>query len=121
MKKLIGNYLLETNSENKYIDKALNLREKFRRRFDEMFRKYDFIILPITSTTAFFINEGLEDNNSFWDDNFATLASIVGYPAISIPCGVDNNNMPFGIQIIGNKYKDNELLEFADKIVKLFE
>ena len=117
----IGNYLLETNSENKYIDKALNLREKFRRRFDEMFRKYDFIILPITSTTAFFINEGLEDNNSFWDDNFATLASIVGYPAISIPCGVDNNNMPFGIQIIGNKYKDNELLEFADKIVKLLK
>ena len=118
---LLGNYLLETNFENKYIDKALNLREKFKKRFDELFKKYDFVILPITSTTAFSINEPLKDDNSFWDDNFSMLAVLVGYPAISIPCGVDDSKMPFGFQIIGNKYKDNELLEFADRIMKLLK
>lgn len=106
---LTGNYLFETNKKNHYIDKANKLREEFKETFKKIFEKYDFIILPTTTTTAFNIGEKCNEDNSEWDDIVVTLASLVGYPAISIPCGFDNNKMPFGIQTIGNIYKENEL------------
>jgi len=112
---LMGNYLFETNKKNRYIDKANKLREEFKDAFKKIFEKYDFIILPVTTTTAFNIGEKCNEDNSEWDDIVVTLASLVGYPAISIPCGFDNNNMPFGIQIIGNIYKENSLFYFLKK------
>lgn len=112
---LIANYLLETNSLNSYIDKSILLRKYFKEKFAEIFKKYDFIILPTTTTTAFKFDVFDKDRNN-WDDIFTTLASITGYPAISIPCGVDDNNMPFGIQIIGNLYNENKLFKFIKKL-----
>jgi len=109
---LMGNYLFETNKENRYIDKANKLREEFKETFKKIFEKYDFIILPTTTTSAFNIGEKCNEDNSEWDDIYTTLASLTGYPAISIPCGFDDNNMPFGIQIIGNIYKENQLFNF---------
>ena len=112
---LLANYLLETNKINWYIDKSISLRKYFKNKFKEIFEKYDFIILPSTTTTAFkFDDHNLERSNC--DDILTTLASITGYPAISIPCGFDNNDMPFGVQIIGDIYKDEKLLNFVKKL-----
>ena len=113
---LVGNYLFETNKENHYIDKANKLREEYREKFRKIFENYDFIILPTTTTAAFNIGENRNEDNSNWDDILVTLASLVGYPAISIPCGFDNNNMPFGIQIIGDIYKENKLFNLIKTI-----
>ena len=94
--------------------------EKIKNAFHEIFNNYDFLILPTTTTTAFKINDiSNDDEISYWSDIFTVIASLVGLPAISIPYGVDKNNMPIGLQIIANKNKDFDLLNFllAKKIM----
>lgn len=109
---LLANYLFETNDVNKYIDKSISLRKYFIDRFVDIFSKYDFIVLPVTTTTAFKIGSH-DSERSDWDDILTTLASITGYPAISIPCSCDKDGMPFGVQIIGNIYGDKKLFNFV--------
>ena len=112
---LLANYLLETNKGNGYIDRSISLRKYFIERFVEIFRKYDFIILPVTTTTAFKIGS-YDSERANWDDILTTLASITGYPAISIPCSCDNDGMPFGVQIIGDIYKEGKLFNFVRQL-----
>ena len=101
---MLGNYIFKTREENNYFSKAQQVREKI---------KNAFLILPTTTTTAFKINDiSNDDEISYWSDIFTVIASLVGLPAISIPYGVDKNNMPIGLQIIANKNKDFDLLNF---------
>ena len=110
---MLGNYIFKTREENNYFSKAQQLRIKIKNAFHEIFNNYDFLILPTTTTTAFKINDISNDNEkSYWSDIFTVIASLVGLPAISIPYGVDKNNMPIGLQIIANKNKDFDLLNF---------
>ena len=117
---MLGNYIFKTREENNYFSKAQQVREKIKNAFHEIFNNYDFLILPTTTTTAFKINDiSNDDEISYWSDIFTVIASLVGLPAISIPYGVDKNNMPIGLQIIANKNKDFDLLNFllAKKIM----
>ena len=110
---MLGNYIFKTREENNYFSKAQQVREKIKNVFHEIFNNYDFLILPTTTTTAFKINDiSNDDEKSYWSDIFTVIASLVGLPAISIPYGVDKNNMPIGLQIIANKNKDFDLLNF---------
>lgn len=110
---MLGNYIFKTREENNYFSKAQQVREKIKNAFHEIFNNYDFLILPTTTTTAFKINDiSNDDEKSYWSDIFTVIASLVGLPAISIPYGVDKNNMPIGLQIIANKNKDFDLLNF---------
>ena len=110
---MLGNYIFKTREENNYFSKAQQVREKIKNAFHEIFNNYDFLILPTTTTTAFKINDiSNDDEISYWSDIFTVIASLVGLPAISIPYGVDKNNMPIGLQIIANKNKDFDLLNF---------
>ena len=113
---MLGNYIFKTREENNYFSKAQQVREKIKNAFHEIFNNYDFLILPTTTTTAFKINDiSNDDEISYWSDIFTVIASLVGLPAISIPYGVDKNNMPIGLQIIANKNKDFDLLNFLLK------
>ena len=113
---MLGNYIFKTREENNYFSKAQQVREKIKNAFHEIFNNYDFLILPTTTTTAFKINDiSNDDEISYWSDIFTVIASLVGLPAISIPYGVDKNNMPIGLQIIANKNKDFNLLNFLLK------
>lgn len=110
---MLGNYIFKTREENNYFSKAQQLRIKIKNDFCKIFEKYDFLVLPTTTTTAFKINDiNNDDEKSYWSDIFTVIASLVGLPAISIPYGVDKNNMPIGLQIIANKNKDFNLLNF---------
>ena len=96
-----------------YLFTIYKRRFPYGNAFHEIFNNYDFLILPTTTTTAFKINDiSNDDEISYWSDIFTVIASLVGLPAISIPYGVDKNNMPIGLQIIANKNKDFDLLNF---------
>ena len=69
----------------------------------------------MTTTTAFKIGS-YDSERANWDDILTTLASITGYPAISIPCSCDNDGMPFGVQIIGDIYKEGKLFNFVRQL-----
>jgi aspartyl-tRNA(Asn)/glutamyl-tRNA(Gln) amidotransferase subunit A len=116
---MLGNYIFKTRNINNYFNIANNIREKLKEEIDNIFLKYDFIVLPTTATTATEIGTSGDDNiDIYLSDIFTVIASLAGLPAISIPYGVDNDNMPIGVQIIGKKYSDFELLNFAKLCLK---
>ena len=85
----------------------------------KVFLDHDFIVMPITPTTAFKIGEHLSNPvEMYLADLFSVQANVAGVPGISIPCGVDNSGLPIGIQILADDFNEAGLLAFASSIYK---
>ena len=86
---------------------------------NEIFSKYDAILMPVTIKTApkkGYIEQNQEE--TFYSDIYTCLANITGIPAISVPVSKDNENMPIGIQLLCNRYEDDKLLNIANILFK---
>ena len=82
--------------------------------FNKGFEKYDVILTPTSPTVAFDI--GSKTNNPlemYLADICTVSVNIAGLPGISIPCGVDKQGMPIGMQLIGNKFREETILNVA--------
>jgi len=110
---MIGTYVLSSGYYDAYYKKAQTVRTKLTNEFNEIFTKVDFLIGPTAPTTAFKIGENTQDPLAMYLGDIMTVgASMVGVPAISIPCG-DVSGLPVGLQIIAPQKQDRELLEIA--------
>ena len=97
-----------------YYKKAQKVRTFVKKQFDENFKKYDVLLTPVAPTTAFEI--GSKSNNPiemYLADICTVSINIASVPAISIPCGVDKNGMPVGMQLIGDRFSEAKLLNAA--------
>jgi aspartyl-tRNA(Asn)/glutamyl-tRNA(Gln) amidotransferase subunit A len=96
------------------------VRRIIRDRTKEIFKNYDFILMPITPTTAFKLGEHTSNPlEMYLGDLFSVQANVVGVPAISIPCGKDKNGLPIGLQIIADDFEEAKLLHFSNLITQL--
>ncbi|MFV0275191.1 MAG: Asp-tRNA(Asn)/Glu-tRNA(Gln) amidotransferase subunit GatA [Bacilli bacterium] len=120
MRLMIGAYILSSENAHIYYEKALKLRGTIINSFNKVFEEYDLIIGPVTASMPSKIGDN--DGNpikSFYDDLFTIPANLCGLPAISLP--INKNQFPIGLQIIGNKYKENDvynLAHFIETLVK---
>lgn len=111
---MIGSYLLSGENAKIYYDKALAIRNAMKKEFDKVFENYDFILGPTTTTVAYGIEEELDNpTKSFMDDVLVIPVNMAGLPGISIPMGKDNDNMPIGLHIIGNRFEETEMYGIA--------
>ena len=77
----------------------------------------DFIISPTTATTAFEINSKIDNPvEMYLSDLFTVQASVAGVPAISIPVGKDQNNMPIGLQVMAASFEEEKLFSFVKSL-----
>ncbi len=84
-----------------------------------MLSEYDFIIMPTTPTTAFPLGANRDNPAEMYlEDIFTVQANVSGIPAISIPNGTDAENLPIGLQIMTDVFKESELYAFADYLMK---
>ena len=90
------------------------------RRYADFFEVYDLLITPTTSISPYpwEINALMEMNGEAFEKYYTWMAiswgvSMSGHPAFSLPCGVDQNGMPFGIQVVGGYGRDAELAAMA--------
>lgn len=114
---ILGNYVLSEGYREAYFQKALDIRKMIRFRMDRFFEIYDYIFLPVTSTTAWNRREGPADEMEVYKgDVFTILANLAGLPALSLPIHNNSSQMPLGIQIIAQRLKDPSLLAFADRL-----
>ncbi len=111
---MLGTYALSSGYYDAYYKKAQQARTLFIKDFKEAFKKVDIIITPTTPDTAFKIGEKTEDPLLMYLNDICTLSvNLAGVPAISIPCGFDSAGMPVGLQIIGNYFAEDRILNAA--------
>ena len=111
---LLGTYVLSAGYYDAYYKKAQKLRKVIDYKFQQLFKNVDIMISPTAPTTAFELNSKSVDPVSEYLQDICTVPiNIAGLPAISIPCGFDDKNLPIGMQIIGNKFSENRILNAA--------
>jgi aspartyl-tRNA(Asn)/glutamyl-tRNA(Gln) amidotransferase subunit A len=116
---LLGTFVLSANYYDAYYTKAQKVRRLIKEYTDRVFEQYDFLVMPTTPTTAFPIGDKTADPlRMYLADIFTVQANVVGYPAISIPNGTDNEGLPIGFQIMGRPFDEAALLAFAYTLTK---
>ena len=111
---MVGSYLLSGENAKVYCDKALMIRNAIKEEFNKVFKDYDFVFGPTTTTVAYGLDENLDDpTKSFMDDTLVMPVNMAGLPGINIPMGTDNDNMPIGLHIIGNKFEEAKMYQIA--------
>ncbi len=114
---MIGTHVLSSGYYDAYYKKAQIVRTKIINEFNQVFKKYDCLVGPVTPSTAFKIGENVDNPLHMYMQDIMTVSSnLAGIPSISVPCG-EVDNLPVGLQIICQQNKDSELLGIA----KLFE
>ena len=117
---LLGTFVLSADRYEACYVKAQQVRRLIQQKLEAILATYDFIVLPTTPTTAFELNKQVQDPISlYWGDIYTTLASLAGLPAISIPNGTDQENLPIGLQVIAKAFAEPQLLKFSQYFSQL--
>ena len=110
---MLGTYALSAGYYDAYYVKAQKVRTMIRNEFSSVFNDYDVLITPTSPSTAFLIGEKTQDPLQMYLNDICTIpANIAGIPAISIPAGF-SNGLPIGMQIMGNYFSENTILNAA--------
>lgn len=111
---ILGTYVLSSGYYDAYYKKAQQVRTLVRNEFDKAFAKYDLLLTPTAPTVAFNIGEKSNNPLEMYLADICTVSlNIAGLPGISIPCGVDSNNMPIGMQLIGPRFGEEKIINAA--------
>lgn len=114
---MVGSYILSGKNAVTYYNKAMQIRDDMRKSFVDVFRKYDLIIGPVTTTVAYPLGEGLDDpSQTFMDDALVYPVNLAGLPGMSVPVGFNKDNMPIGLHIIGNSFEEAKMYQLASFI-----
>jgi aspartyl-tRNA(Asn)/glutamyl-tRNA(Gln) amidotransferase subunit A len=118
---MIGTYVLSSGYYDAYYKKAQLVRTKLINEMDEAFSSFDVLIGPTVPTAAFKLGANTDDPLKMYMTDILTVNSnLTGNPAISIPAG-DDSGLPIGLQLIGKKHGDKELLAVSRKIEELIK
>jgi aspartyl-tRNA(Asn)/glutamyl-tRNA(Gln) amidotransferase subunit A len=117
---LLGTFVLSSGYYDAYYSKAQKVRRMLCDKINEVFTTYDLILLPTTPSTAFKQGEVKDPIQMYLEDIFTVLSNLTGTPTISLPLGKHSNGLPFGIQFIGKKFADEQVLDFSKELMKTF-
>ena len=99
-----------------YYKKASQVRTLIKKDFDRVFQSCDVILSPTSPTTAFGLNEKKKAEDPmemYLSDVYTVPVNIAGLPAVSVPCGFDQQGLPVGMQLVANAYRENDLFRGA--------
>lgn len=118
---MLGTFVLSSGFYDAYYGKAKLLQRRISAEFNNAFADVDVIAAPTVPTTAFKIGENIGDPLKMYATDICTVTvNIAGLPAVSVPCGFDNKNLPVGLQLIGNKFTEQKLLNTAYAYEKIY-
>ena len=111
---MLGTYVLSAGYYDAYYGKAQAVRTLIRQDFEAAFQDVDLIVTPVTPTPAFkFGAKGDDPLQMYLSDIFTISANLAGVPAISLPCGLSQDGLPIGLQLIGRPFEEETLLRAA--------
>lgn len=110
---MLGTYALSSGYYDQYYLKAQKVRTLIKQDFENVFAKYDLILGPTVPTTAFQVNEQIDDPLTMYLNDILTVpVNLAGLPAISIPAGLVDG-LPVGLQLIGKHFDEATILRTA--------
>jgi aspartyl-tRNA(Asn)/glutamyl-tRNA(Gln) amidotransferase subunit A len=109
---MLGTYALSAGYYDAYYKKAQQLRTLFRQDFQQVFNACDALVSPVAPTPAFRLGERLDDPlQMYLADIFTAPVSLAGLPAMSVPCGYTQQDLPIGLQIIAPPFQEDVVLQ----------
>ena len=111
---ILGTYVLSSGYYDAYYKKAQQVRTLVMNEFNKAFQKYDVLLTPTSPTIAFDIGSKSDNPLEMYLADICTVSlNIAGLPGISIPVGKDKEGMPIGMQLIGNRFQEETILNAA--------
>lgn len=111
---MLGTYALSAGYYDEYYMKAQKVRTLVRRDFETAFKHCDAIITPTSPSTAFKMGEKTQNPLQMYLSDICTISiNLAGVPAISVPCGLDGEGLPIGMQVIGKHFDEPTILRVA--------
>ena len=99
---------------DKLYKKAQKLRTLLIQEYEEALKKCDVLFSPVTPDYAVKIGEMISDPvKNLLQDLYTGTINLVGAPSLVIPIGFSKNKMPIGMQIVGKRFKEDEILQFG--------
>lgn len=111
---MLGSFVLSAGYYDAYYLKALRTKALIKQAFDKAFQRFDVILAPAAPTTAPRLGESLADPIQMYLGDIYTIAvNLAGLPAISLPCGIDRNGLPIGVQMLGDCFQEQTIFRAA--------
>lgn len=111
---MLGSFVLSSGYYDAYYLKALRTKALIKQAFDKAFANYDVILGPAAPTTAPKLGESLSDPlKMYLGDIYTISVNLAGLPGISVPCGTDSKGLPIGMQLIGDCFKEKNIIRTA--------
>lgn len=115
---MLGTFVLSAGYYDAYFTRAQKVRKLLNDQIELVFKDFDFIILPTSPVTAFKAGEKMDDPIAMYlADIYTVMANLAGIPAISIPLFKHSNNMPFGLQLMANRFNEVSLLRISNLLL----
>ncbi|HHV54770.1 MAG TPA: Asp-tRNA(Asn)/Glu-tRNA(Gln) amidotransferase subunit GatA [Firmicutes bacterium] len=109
---MLGTYALSAGYYDAYYLNALRVRTLIRRDFEAAFQKVDVLACPTSPTVAFRLGERTDDPMQMYlSDIYTVPVNLAGLPALSVPCGLNHEGLPIGLQLIGPPLSEGRLLQ----------
>ena len=114
---MLGTFVLSAGYYDAYYSRAQKVRRRLSEQISEIFKSYDFILMPTAPSVAFKLGEKTSDPTEMYlADIYTVLANLVGVPAISLPLAKNSEGLPIGIQLMAEKFEDGKLFAFSKTI-----
>jgi aspartyl-tRNA(Asn)/glutamyl-tRNA(Gln) amidotransferase subunit A len=114
---MLGTYALSAGYYEAYYGQAQKVRTLIIRDYERAFEDFDVLISPTSPTTAFRIGERADDPMAMYlSDVFTIPANLAGVPAISVPCGLDPDGLPVGLQLTAPVLGERVLFRAANAL-----
>jgi aspartyl-tRNA(Asn)/glutamyl-tRNA(Gln) amidotransferase subunit A len=126
---MLGSFVLSSGYYDAYYKKALQTRSLIKNTYNSLFERFDMILSPVAPTTAYKLNENVDDPiKMYMGDIYTVSVNLAGLPAVALPCGFGSSGgepslasarsaeytgLPVGFQLIGDAFAESKLIEAA--------
>ena len=111
---MIGNFVLSSGFYDAYYLKAQKVRTLIIKAYEEAFEKCDYILTPVSPSPAFKLGEKINDPVAMYlEDVMSVPINLAGLPSLAIPINRGKDELPVGLQLIGPRRSDRNILQFA--------
>ncbi|MBR2754132.1 Asp-tRNA(Asn)/Glu-tRNA(Gln) amidotransferase subunit GatA [Candidatus Saccharibacteria bacterium] len=114
---MIGNFVLSSGFYDAYFLKAAKARTLIVKEYEKAFSKCDYILTPVSPNPAFKLGEKVDDPVAMYlEDVMSVSLNLAGVPGLTIPAGKTADGLPVGLQLVGPRRSDKNLIEFSKEL-----